>query len=733
MTWTGVIDQENCDAVAEVKDDENVIYTERLHFPGEYGLTACFDSRMYACLVGSRNDKSVVEAASKGGKQTFKNSKGQTCYFEKFDVYFGNMGCFSQHPDFLSYMNLKVSCEETSSIPLYCAKSEKMARQVLLAREELACKEKDGAFEGDVYPFGRVDGSMEYCVSASCDICDTRWRDDYMNRWKMDECCKARNKEPNLNNGTCMAPLPPGPEKIGVNYSKITALPGCSEKDAGEGENFCEVPKSSSSESSSSMSSSSISSSSVPSSSSFESSSSGLSSSSSEKQEPAKCFPSDDEADVALLDVRVTCESKGGVPNYSLDEYNCLVGDCSMPSSSSRAKSSSSVSSSSFSSSSVSSSSISSSSRTSSSSMGASSSSKVQSSSSDAFVAGADQVYAPGQIFRSGLQNMEPGACYSLNPDRGTIYGWNISYDASDTWWWQKVDCETGEKAVGNGIGACSAYPESVPSNVSGCYSYNGSCYICDKSKGDYVDCNADWLWKNNFPYHDWFKQVDCYDPYEEGEFFSEQCNVSNALYKKSNQRAVYIKETYLNPSIIKNEYYDVLGRKDNKKTKFIKLYNLDFSPLRIKTAQTTYRGHVNADIEIGWELNCEFPPVEKDGGKEYFYNAYMRIVVYEPEYENDALKEHEERHRELYRNPNVSNVQLDNMSVKVPKGTRKKDVCLNIVASFWNVMELKLNSMFNAQNQIDYNDNQDHLSYPSVQDSVEKYHNLQLRKCYSK
>lgn len=141
----------------------------------------------------------------------------------------------------------------------------------------------------------------------------------------------------------------------------------------------------------------------------------------------------------------------------------------------------------------------------------------------------------------------------------------------------------------------------------------------------------------------------------------------------------------------------------------------------------------MNAVINIGWEFSCRFPPVEKDGEKEYTYNAYMRTVVYEPEYENEALKEHEERHRELYRNPNVSNVQLDNMSVKVPKGTRKKDVCLNIVASFWNVMELKLNSMFNAQNQIDYNDNQDHLSYPSVQDSVEKYHNLQLRKCYSK
>lgn len=68
-----------------------------------------------------------------------------------------------------------------------------MARQVLLAREELKCGEKGGSFEGGVFPVKREDGATEYCVSASCDICDSRWYvcklprnhiDVYASNWK---------------------------------------------------------------------------------------------------------------------------------------------------------------------------------------------------------------------------------------------------------------------------------------------------------------------------------------------------------------------------------------------------------------------------------------------------------------------------------------------------------------------------------------------------------------------
>jgi len=53
---------------------------------------------------------------------------------------------------------------------------------------------------------------------------------------------------------------------------------------------------------------------------------------------------------------------------------------------------------------------------------------------------GPNAVYTADDIFSSGLDNMEPGKCYSLNPDRGTQYGW-INNDARDRWWWIEVPC----------------------------------------------------------------------------------------------------------------------------------------------------------------------------------------------------------------------------------------------------------------------------------------------------
>jgi hypothetical protein len=53
---------------------------------------------------------------------------------------------------------------------------------------------------------------------------------------------------------------------------------------------------------------------------------------------------------------------------------------------------------------------------------------------------GADAVYTANDCFNDGLDNMEPGKCYSLNPDRGTQYGW-INNNAQDSWWWMEVQC----------------------------------------------------------------------------------------------------------------------------------------------------------------------------------------------------------------------------------------------------------------------------------------------------
>ena len=160
---------------------------------------------------------------------------------------------------------------------------------------------------------------------------------------------------------------------------------------------------------------------------------------------------------------------------------------------------------------------------------------------------------------------------YSLNPDRGTIYGWNISYDASDTWWWQKVDCETGEKADDNRVGACPGFPlDKVPSNpTSACFVYNGTCYKCNPDRGS--DCSQEWLWKYSFNYSNWwYTQVDCNDPYEEeveGEFFAEGCLDESLLRKMSMQEYVTNDEVEtLNYSVDftkVSQKYDALGRRN--------------------------------------------------------------------------------------------------------------------------------------------------------------------------
>ncbi|MBQ3716636.1 MAG: hypothetical protein IJM92_15185, partial [Fibrobacter sp.] len=107
--------------------------------------------------------------------------------------------------------------------------------------------------------------------------------------------------------------------------------------------------------------------------------------------------------------------------------------------------------------------------------------------------------------------------------------------------------------------------PGSKPDKVSACYAHNGSCYVCDNSK-DYIDCNADWLWNYNFPTHSWFKQVDCYDPFEE---HSGQCPDGVALKKQmadfgeeGDERGDVYSIDLFNTA----KYFDVLGRKVSKR-----------------------------------------------------------------------------------------------------------------------------------------------------------------------
>ncbi|MCF0216784.1 MAG: hypothetical protein HUK21_09970 [Fibrobacteraceae bacterium] len=274
------------------------------------------------------------------------------------------------------------------------------------------------------------------------------------------------------------------------------------------------------------------------------------------------CFGTEIEAGAVQQDSSDRCAISFGIPHYATELSNrgwCVVGECEAAEPYSSAEESSS----SFTQSSC--------------SVEESSSSVVESSSSitdessssstktEPFVAGENQVYTPDQIFNSGLQNMEQGKCYSLNPDRGVISGWNIGYNAEDPWWWREVDCATGEKPIEKGIGICAAFPGTKPTKTSSCYAYNGSCYKCDDSR-DYVDCNADWLWKYNFPYHDWFKQVDCYESFENDDNLNAitgKCMDEGMLMKKAynTYQLVDTESSYSVDYLPPVKKFDVLGR----------------------------------------------------------------------------------------------------------------------------------------------------------------------------
>jgi len=177
--------------------------------------------------------------------------------------------------------------------------------------------------EGDVYPRTLPNGETEYCVSGSCNACDSKWRDDLVNDWKEEVCCRERGMEPNRNNGSCQEPKTPG---IGMGYSKITAFPGCSSTPAGKGENnYCKPPPSSSSSPPESSSSDS-----EPSSSSY-----NEPSSSSEQQEDAECYANDLEANAAYDGKIWRCIQAGNIPNFRLDGRRCITGGCEERSSSS--------------------------------------------------------------------------------------------------------------------------------------------------------------------------------------------------------------------------------------------------------------------------------------------------------------------------------------------------------------------------------------------------------------
>ena len=268
-----------------------------------------------------------------------------------------------------------------------------------------------------------------------------------------------------------------------------------------------------------------------------------------------ECFGTLDEVNMALLDSSDNCAIAYGIPHYEIsysDRGWCVDGECepAEPYSSMVEESSSSVEESS-----------SSAEESSSSEVSSSSEDVVDSSSSlsvaEPFVAGADQEYSPDQIFNSGLQNMEPGACYSLNPERGVQHGW-INTNAQDSYWWRESDCNTGEKVDRNRIGQCPGFPiGGTPEHPDRtCFAHNGKCYRCMVEKS-YVDCSQDWLWKWNFNQdlvNDWYTEVDCNNP-----TFGKP-----PLYKKAGEFDEPVEDAGYTVDFQPIRVFDVMGRQNS-------------------------------------------------------------------------------------------------------------------------------------------------------------------------
>lgn len=346
-----------------------------------------------------------------------------------------------------------------------------------------------------------------------------------------------------------------------------------------------------------------------------------------------------------------------------------------------------------------------------------SSSEFVYSSSSDGcFVPGGDQVHSPNQIFSDCLDNMEPGKCYSINPDRGTQYGW-MNTDAQDRWWWREVDCETGEKVDRNRVGACPGFPlDSVPDNPKGtCVAYNGKCYRC-KSENSYVDCYQEWLWKWSFSEDNiglWYAEVDCYNPRYEGNVAG--CLESKGLYKASIGFDNIVDGYDDVVEISSSKKYDAKGRMiyignetHNKMPQYRKvikkelvtgIYSLKDN-LQILSFVMVH-GHVKASIKV---LLVEDRILERIGNT-YNHLCKMRIItnieeVYYSD-QNSEIIQHEKEHERIYRTLEFVEWS-ENVSVQ---SSTVENQCEELKKLLWNKAKKKIEKMLNAQNEWDDSD----------------------------
>jgi hypothetical protein len=348
-----------------------------------------------------------------------------------------------------------------------------------------------------------------------------------------------------------------------------------------------------------------------------------------------------------------------------------------------------------------------------------SSSEFVYSSSDDGcFVPGGDQVHSPNQIFSDCLDNMEDGKCYSINPARGTQYGW-MNTDAQDRWWWREVDCETGEKVDRNRVGACPGFPlDNVPSNPKHtCIAYNGKCYRC-KSENSYVDCSQEWLWKWSFSEQNigsWYAEVDCYDPFGEITEACFEIDLSDdgiALLKRTEKNVVKyanITENNMENSISTIYYYDLLGRN----LEYHASLNLEqpiyskrkSKKLNILSKESSLNGYVKGTPR----LNICIKENKIEGVVKYLkIKGSLRIVVGNLHYQgNDGyLIAHEKKHKEIWSDAKYR--KNWEYIATVTTSQTIYEACMTAFERLWGLeIQKSLTDVYKAQN--DWDDEDEH------------------------
>ena len=256
---------------------------------------------------------------------------------------------------------------------------------------------------------------------------------------------------------------------------------------------------------------------------------------------------------------------------------------------------------------------------------------------------GPTAIYLPGDCFSGGLDNMEYGKCYALNPDRGAQYGW-INNNAQDSYWWVEVPCEADDL-------------EDEP--------------VCPENGI---------FFKRNEPLEtpdDSMKSLD-----------ESIVGLYDALGRKQKYRNVFGK---------RNAFYARKARRNERTVReFFENWSVSFR---------TVSGYVEAKTELGFR-NVHFDCVSQ-AKTIIVANLYMKTpkdsIDKVVDSDDERLLAHENRHEEIYLLEGNDEWE-EKISVNGNRLTEKNS-CYMVKKTFWPVMEKRFRKMLEMQNAWDAED----------------------------